>query len=115
MDNNRTQREASLSILKGAGSEDGFVAFVAKVAGETPEREIYHCSWENCAVGDYARSLGVTYGLGMLGEFGEFVGFAKRVVPEAAYNMLNCRDLRGDSLDTYGELNAYLCNICIPK
>ena len=98
-----------LASLETLGTKEGFVAFVNS---QDPEERINHSTWESCAVGDYARSLGIA--VDPEGHTGYLSEFAGRILNEAVLEVLNvggCDWEEGQedcSVETYGGLSAFI-------
>ena len=87
-------------------SFEGFVDFVSK---QDPEREINHLGngWNDCAVGDYARSC-----ISDMTSFDNLDAktyrFGNTVLPDDVFRVLVNGRIATEKVPTYGKLNEFL-------
>ena len=95
-----------LASLETLGSKEGFVSFVHS---QPEDRRIDHSSWDSCAVGDYARDMGIAVdpdgcSRGML-------EFPDKVLTEDVMEVLNSpmrHEEDEDYIGTYGDLSSFI-------
>lgn len=87
-----------------------YKAFKAFVSKQPPEQAVDHKSWWSCAVGDYARSIGITENY--LQPITDHIEEQNKVV----WSTLNWGGIRAvgggikTDINTYGELSEFLRN-----